>query len=209
MVNGTLQDERLRLIRLTIDLTKQNGRTITLADLAAETRITRSRLQEIFEDDDALFDGVVEEWFAPKLVIMDEVMASDLPPRRKLYEFVARRYLQQRDLYRADPIGYRVFLELGEQHLERARSYIDLADHYMCELIAEAQADEHFPGLEINEVLSLMNQMLNCYIQPVNLTYMDARLSEEKLGRIVDAMFDGLSGEDRGAKSVSSLRAAN
>lgn len=208
-MNGTVEEERQRLVRLTIDLTKQHGRTILLADLAAETRITRSRLLEIFEDDDALFEGVVEEWFAPKLAIMDQVMASDLPPRRKLYEFVARRYLQQREQFRADPVGYRVFLELGEQHFERARSYIDLADHYMCELIAEAQADGHFPGLEINEALSLMNQMLNCYIQPANLIYMDARLSEEKLGRIVDAMFDGLSGEDRGAKSVSTLRAAN
>ncbi len=207
-MNGTVEEERQRLVRLAIELTKQHGRGITLADLAAEARMARSRLQEIFPDNGALFDGVVEEWFAPKLALMDEVMESDLPPRRKLYEFVARRYLQQRDHYRSDPVGFKTILELGEQHFERTRSYIDLADHYMCELIAQAQADGYFPGLEINEVLSLMNQMLNCYIQPVNLTYMDARLNEEKLGRIVDAMFDGLSGEDRGAKSVSGLRAA-
>ena len=208
-MNATNEEERQRLVRLTIELAKRHGRGITLADLASETRMTRSRLQEIFEDDDALFDGIVEDWFAPKLAIMDEVMASDLPPRRKLYEFVARRYLQQRDHYRSDPSGFGTILELGDQHFERTRSFVDLADHYMCELIAEAQADGYFPGLEISEALSLMNQMLNCYIQPLNLTYMDARLNEEKLGRIVDAMFDGLSGEDRGAKSVSTLRAAN
>jgi len=207
-VNGTVEDERQRLVKLTFELTKRYGRSISVSDLAAETRIARTRLLEIFEDDNALFDGIVEEWFAPKLAIMDEVMASDLPSRRKLYEFVARRYVQQRDQFRADPTGFRVFLELGEQHFERARSYIDLADHYMCELIAQAQADGYFEGLELNDALSLINQMLNCYIQPINLTYMDARLNEEKLGRIVDAMFDGLSGEDRGAKSVSGLRAA-
>lgn len=207
-MNGTVEDERQRLVKLTFELTKRYGRSISVSDLAAETRIARTRLLEIFEDDNALFDGIVEEWFAPKLAIMDEVMASDLPSRRKLYEFVARRYVQQRDQFRADPTGFRVFLELGEQHFERARSYIDLADHYMCELIAQAQADGYFEGLELNDALSLINQMLNCYIQPINLTYMDARLNEEKLGRIVDAMFDGLSGEDRGAKSVSGLRAA-
>ncbi len=208
-MNATNEEERQRLIRLTVELAKQLGRGITLADLASEARMTRSRLQAIFENDDALFDGIVEDWFAPKLAIMDDVMASELPPRRKLYEFVARRYVQQRDLYRSDPTGFGTILELGEQNFERTRSYVDLADHYMCELIAEAQADGYFPGLEINEVLSLMNQMLNCYIQPANLTYMEARLNEEKLARIVDAMFDGLSGEDRGAKSLSNLRAAN
>jgi hypothetical protein len=34
------------------------------------------------------------------------------------------------------------------------------------------------------------------------------RLSEAKLARIVDAIFDGLSAEDRGALGVKDLRAA-
>ena len=34
------------------------------------------------------------------------------------------------------------------------------------------------------------------------------RLSEEKLACIIDAMFDGLSAQDRGAKGVTGLRAA-
>ena len=34
------------------------------------------------------------------------------------------------------------------------------------------------------------------------------KLSEQKLARVVDAIFDGLSAQDRGAKGVTGLRAA-
>jgi hypothetical protein len=34
------------------------------------------------------------------------------------------------------------------------------------------------------------------------------RLSEDKLARIIDAVFDGLSAQDRGAKGLAGLRAA-
>ena len=40
------------------------------------------------------------------------------------------------------------------------------------------------------------------------LTFMDERLSEEKLGQIVDTLFAGLSAADGGARGVSELRSA-
>ena len=51
--------------------------------------------------------------------------------------------------------------------------------------------------------------MVNCYLQPYMIAMLDERLSEEKLAKIVDTIFDGMSGEDRGAKGVAGLRAAN
>jgi hypothetical protein len=40
------------------------------------------------------------------------------------------------------------------------------------------------------------------------LTYMDERLSEQKLGRIVDTLFAGLSAQEGGARGLKGLRAA-
>ncbi|MEC8759067.1 MAG: sugar phosphate nucleotidyltransferase [Bacteroidota bacterium] len=50
-----------------------------------------------------LLEAVTAEWFAPKLAVMDEVMASDLPPPRKMYEFFARRFILLRQNFRDDP----------------------------------------------------------------------------------------------------------
>lgn len=88
------------------------------------------------------------------------------------------------------------------------RSYVDLADHYLCELIAQAQVEGAFEGLAIDDALSLINQMVVPYTMAEILTYMDHRLSEEKLGRIVDTLFAGLSSAEGGARGVTGLRAA-
>ena len=139
---------------------------------------------------------------------MEEVLASDLPPNRKLYEFFARRFVLNRERYRSDPAAFKVYCELGTLHFERVRSYVDLADHYLCELIAQAQAEGAFAGLAIDHALSLINQMVVPYTMADILTYMDHRLSEEKLGKIVDTLFVGLSAADGGARGVKGLRAA-
>lgn len=207
-MNGTYQDERRKYVRLAMRMAEQSGRNTTLADLAGEARVARSVIQQYITDDNDLFDGIVEEWFAPKLAIMDEVMASDLPVRRKMYEFFARRFILLRDQLQADPVAFKMYVEFGDQHIERARSFVDLADHYLCEIIAEAQAEGHFPGLSINETLSMINQMAACYILPVLIVQVGDRLSEAKLARIIDTMFDGLSAESRGASPVQGLTAA-
>lgn len=209
MSEDELQAERQRLSRLAMELMERRGEEMTRAKLASELGLARTRIDTIFPEETDLIDGIVAEWFAPKLAVMDEVMASDLPPRRKMYEFFARRFLLLRENFRTDPAAFRLYIELGEHLFDHARSYIDLADHYLCELIAEAQAEGAMPGLAINEALSLINQMVHCYIQPVMIAMLDERLSEAKLARIIDALFDGLSGEDRGAAPVRTLRAAS
>jgi AcrR family transcriptional regulator len=200
--------ERARLVRLAMDLIEQRGENVTRAELAAAASIPRARVELLFPEDIELFDAVVEQWFEKHIEIMEEVVASDLPPNRKIYEFFARRFRLQRARYRADPAAFKVYCELGAAHFERVEGYVDLADHYLCELIAQAQAEGAFEGLAIDAALSLINQMVLPYTMADMLTFLDERLSEEKLGRIVDTIFTGLSGADRGARGVSGLRAA-
>lgn len=202
------EDERSRLVKLAMRLIEQRGGEVTRAAIAAAAGISRARVDVVFSEESDVFDGVVEMWFAEPTAIMEEVLASDLPPNRKMYEFFARRFRLQRARYRADPAAFKVYCELGSTQFERVRSYIDLADHYLCELIAQAQAESAFEGLAIDEALSLINQMTHTYTMAEILTYLDERLSEEKLGRIIDTLFAGLSAADGGARGVKGLRAA-
>ena len=142
--------------------------------------------------------------------VMEEVLASDLPPPRKMYEFYRRRFVINRDRFRADPQNFTLISEMGAANFEKVRSYGDLADHYLAELIVQAQADCYFPGLGIDETLSLINQMIATYAIPDNIIYLGDKLTEEKLARIIDTMFVGLSGETGAqAQGVNTLRVLN
>lgn len=201
-------DEKARLLRFAEKMLAERGDAVSLSALAAYAGMPRARIETVFPDDDALFDAVVEGWFAEHVTIMEEVLATDLPPNRKMYEFFVRRFRMQRERFRANPASFKSYCELGAAHFKRVRSYVDLADHYLCELIAQAQAEGAFDGLAIDRALSLINQMVLPYTMADVLTYMDERLSEEKLGQIVDTLFAGLSAADGGARGVTGLRAA-
>lgn len=200
--------EKGRLVRTAMRLIEERGEDVSRLALANGAGIPRARVEALFPEESDLFDAIVENWFADYVAIMEEVVAADLPPNRKMYEFFARRFLLQRERFRADPAAFKVYCELGAVNFERVRSYVDLADHYLCELIAQAQAEGAFEGLAINDALSLINQMVLPYTMADVLTYMDERLSEQKLGRIVDTLFAGLSAADGGARGVKGLRAA-
>jgi AcrR family transcriptional regulator len=205
--NGT-DGERARLVRAAMRMIEERGHDVTRSALANGANVPRARVEALFPEETDLFDAIVENWFADHVTIMEDVVASDLPPNRKMFEFFARRFALQRKRFRADPAAFKVYCELGAINFERVRSYVDLADHYLCELIAQAQADGSFEGLAIDEALSLINQMTHPYTSAEVLTYLDHRLSEEKLGRIVDTLFAGLSAADGGARGVKGLRAA-
>jgi AcrR family transcriptional regulator len=176
----------------------------------AESGLTRARFEHLFADYDDLFDAVAQTWFAPQLVVMEEVLATTLPPPRKMYEFFRRRFIISQGRFREDPEHFTILCEMGAANFERVRSYVDLADHYLCELIAEAQAEGYFAGLEIDEALSLINQMISNYTLPDALIYLGDKLSEQKLARIVDTMFIGLSGEaGADASGVNTLKVAS
>lgn len=198
-----------RLVEVTCALIEERGgQALTMQEVAVRAGMSPAQVLRYFESREALLEAVAEYWFRPKVAIMEAVIASDLPPRRKMYEFFAQRFVMMRDAYLADPAAHEMYVELGNEYFEQVRSYVDLADHYLSMIIAEAMGEGFFAGLDIDMALSLINQMVQpyCNIGLMN-TRMD-RLSEEKLARIVDAMFDGLSAQDRGAKGVTGLRAA-
>jgi len=202
-------EERRRLATLALELTKKRGKEITLSILATESETPRIRLEQFFEDDSDLFESVAELWMEKHISIMEEVVASDLPPNRKMYEFFVRRFRVSRERFRRNPASFALICELGAARMERVRSFVDLADHYLCEVIAQAQADGYFVGLGIDEALSLINQMVANYTLPDALMYIDERLSEEKLARIIDTIFIGLSGEDGGSRGVNTMLLAS
>ena len=207
---GTDQDAtRNRLVELAQAMIEERGAVgLNLSELAARAGISQASLSRYFETREDLMEAIADHWFKPMADIMEEVLASDLPPRRKMYEFFARRFLVMKKKWEADPAKLQTYIEVGSDYFEQVRSYIDLADHYLGEIIGEGMSDGHFAGLEVDETISLVNQMCAPYCALQTMTMFMERLNEDKLARIVDAVFDGLSAQDRGAKALTGLRAA-
>ncbi|KUR72540.1 hypothetical protein AQZ52_04665 [Novosphingobium fuchskuhlense] len=204
-----IEAARARLVEMTCALIEERGgQALTMQEVALRAGMSPAQVQRYFESREALLEAVAEYWFRPKVAIMEDVVACDLPPRRKMYEFFARRFVMMRDAYRADPVAHGMYVELGNEYFEQVRSYVDLADHYLSMIIAEAMGEGFFAGLEIDMALSLINQMVAPYCNIGVMGILMDRLTEEKLARIIDAAFDGLSAQDRGAMGVSGLRAA-
>jgi len=198
---------RASMVEAANSLIAETGQVVSREGLAAHLGIARARVDATFPEEAALFDAVVEEWYAPYLAIMDEVLASDLPPARKLYEFIARRFELERERYHEDPATFRLLVQIGTDRFEQVRGYIELADHYMAQIIAEAQAEGFFPGLSIDRALTLINQMVAPYVSPVVLMMLEERLASDKLAAIIDTIFAGLASGERGAAPVRELSA--
>ncbi len=205
MSQDEIDELRSRFARDAMAIMERRGEEITRSRLASELNVTRSRVEAVFPEEADFYDAIVAEWFKPKLAVMDEVMATELPVRRKMYEFFARRFQLLREDFQRDPATFRLYVEMGERYFEYAQSYIDLADHYLCELIAQAQADGYFEGLEINRAMSLINQAVLCYIQPYLIAMIDERLSEGKLAELIDALFEGLRQREVDARGMHSI----
>ncbi len=204
-----IQAGREQLLDIATALIEERGNTaLTMTELAALAGMSPANLYRYFENKDAVIEAIAGRWFAPKVAVMEEVVASDLPPRRKLFEFYARRFALIREMWERDQVLFQTYCDVGEEHFEVVRSYVDLGDHYLGQIVAEAMAEGFFAGLEIDETISLINQMVAAYVNISLMALVMPRLSEDKLARIIDAIFDGLSATDRGARAVTGLRAA-
>ncbi|MCK0129526.1 hypothetical protein [Erythrobacter sp. F6033] len=202
-------NERDRIAQMVLDLVKERGAEIPYQLAITESGLSRARFDQLFDDYDDMFDAIAQLWLKPHMVAMEEALAADLPPQRKMYEFFRRRFVISRERFREDPEYFTILCEMGAANFERVRSYVDLADHYQCEVIVQAQAEGYLAGLEIDEALSLINQMVSNYTLPDALIYLGDKLTEQKLARIVDTIFIGLSGEaGNEAAGVNSLRIA-
>lgn len=205
----TRQKERNRIATLVLDLIRERGSEIGYNTAHTESGLARSRFEWVFPDYDDLIDAIASIWLADHLIVMEEVVGGDLPSNRKLFEFVRRRFVISRARFHEDPEFFTMLCEMGAANFEKVRSYVDLADHYLCEIIVQAQADGYLAGLEIDEALSLLNQMLSNYMIPDALVHLGDKLTEDKLARIVDTIFIGLSAEvGEQSKGVNTIRIA-
>ncbi len=203
-------NERERIAQMVLDLVKDRGAEIPYQLAFTESGLSRARFDQLFEDYDDLFDAVAQLWLRPNMDAMEQVLAADLPPQRKMYEFFRTRFVISRDRFQDDPEYFTILCEMGAANFERVRSYVDLADHYQCELIVQAQAEGYLGGLEIDEALSLINQMVSNYTLPDALIHLGDKLTEQKLARIVDTIFIGLSAEAGSeASGINTLRVAD
>ena len=185
---------RIALLEVVDDLVRRRGSVdISMTDLAAAAGMSPSNLYRFFDNKEALLEAVAERFFAEKIQIMVEVTESDLPVQDKMYQYFARRYLAMVAQYEAEPDLLKSYLEIGQQYFEVVRGYVDLGDHYLSLIVAEAMEQGYFEGLSIDETVSLINQMVQCYTNPDALFYVGtAKLRVEKLATIVDTIFRGL-----------------
>lgn len=195
---------RNALLEVVDDLVRKRGSVdISMTDLAAAAGMSPSNLYRFFDNKEALLEAVAERFFAEKVQIMVEVAESDLPVCDKMYQYFARRYLAIVEQYEAEPDLLESYLEIGRQYFEVVRGYVDLGDHYLSIIVAEAMEQGYFEGLSIDEAVSLINQMVQCYTSPDILFRVGTtKLSVTKLAMIVDAVFLGL-GKKMAAHSVA------
>jgi AcrR family transcriptional regulator len=184
---------RLELLEAVEDIVRQRGAVdISLVELASSVGMSASNIYRFFDSKEALLEAVAEKWFADKVAIMDDVVASHLPIREKIYAYFARRFTLNRERFESEPELFKSYCELGTQYFEVVRGYVDLGDHYLATLVAEAQDQGYFEGLTIDQAVSLINQMVHVYVNPDMLLYLAPKLSEQKLAVIVDTLFTGL-----------------
>lgn len=181
---------------------KRGGVDLSMTELAAAAGMSPANLYRFFENKEALLEAAAGRWFAPKIAIMEEVVAADLPSREKMFHFFARRFVLMRDQFHEDPDMFKSYLELGDQHFEVVKGYVDLGDHYLSEIVVQAMDEGYLTDLSVDDAVSLINQMVQCYCNPEALLYLDHKLSEEKLACIIDTIFIGL-GRTFEARSVS------
>jgi AcrR family transcriptional regulator len=184
---------RTLLLQTVERLVKARGAAdISMTELAAEAGMSPSNIYRFFENKEALLEAVAEDWFADKVAVMEEVTASDMQVRDKMQAFFGRRFVLMQMRFEDDPELFKSYAELGSLYIEVTRGYVDLGDHYLANIVAEALEQGYFGSLTIDEAVSLINQMLQPYCNPTMITMLYPKLSLEKLAMILDTIFAGL-----------------
>lgn len=192
---------RQMLIDKVEEIIRERGAVdISMSELAHAAGMSPSNIYRFFENKEAMLEAIAENWFAEKTRIMEEVIASDLPPRDKMYAFFQRRYSIMIARFEAEPDLFRSYCELGGQYFEVVRGYVDLGDHFLAIIVAEAMEEGHFQGLTIDRTVSLINLMVQPFCNPDLIHQLATTPTEEKLGQIIDTIFVGLG---RSAESIS------
>jgi len=201
---------RTQLMDAAEDMVRTRGAiNLSLTEVAAACGMSQSSFYRYFASKEAFFEAIAGRWFEELNQIMEDVVASDLPPREKLFEFFARRVAVKRARFEADPNLFRANMDLGEEHWEVIRGYVDLADHYMAVILGEAMAEGYFPGYDLDHVVSLTNLVMQPFCNPFVMMDMIRTATPENLRIVVNTLFDGLSAAQaiQDAENVTPLRA--
>ena len=177
---------------------KRGATDISMTELAAEAGMSASNIYRFFDSKEALLEAVAENWFADKIAVMERVSSADMAAREKMLAFFGDRFALLKTRFDDDPELFTSYCQLGSQYFEVVRGYVDLGDHYLAIIVAEAMDEGYFKGLSIDQAVSIINQMVQPYCNPDLLTSIGHMLSLEKLAMIIDTIFTGL-GESKGA----------
>ena len=183
--------------------------SFTMTDLATAVGMSPSNLYRFFENKDALAEAMAGEWFAELLVIMEELVSADMPVEEKLYQFFARRVVIKRARYEDDPELFEAYMELGDEHFEVIKGYVDLADHYMASILAEAMEEGYFKGMELDTVVSLVNTMVQPFCNPRLMMQMMHLATEERLRIVIDTILNGMRVGEANVRSKPGLHIAS
>ncbi|NRD89240.1 hypothetical protein C8024_06990 [Sphingopyxis sp. BSNA05] len=92
-------------------------------------------------------------------------------------------------------------MELGNEHFEVIKGYVDLADHYMASILAEAMDKGYFKGLDLDTVVSLVNTMMQPFCNPQLMMQMMHLATEDRLRIVINTILSGLqANRDSAAK---------
>ena len=169
--------------------------SFTMTDLATAVGMSPSNLYRFFESKDALAEAMAGEWFAELEIIMEELVSAEMPVEEKLYQFFASRLVVKRARFEDDPGLFESYMELGDEHFDVIKGYVDLADHYMASILAEAMDKGYFKGLELDAVVSLVNTMMQPFCNPKLMMQMMHLATEERLRIVTNTILNGLRAE--------------
>ncbi len=191
---------RSRIIAAADQMIQERGAiSFTMTDLATAVGMSPSNLYRFFESKDALAEAMAGEWFAELLIIMEDLVSADMPVEEKLYQFFAKRVVIKRSRYEDDPELFESYMELGDEHFEVIKGYVDLADHYMASILAEAMEKGYFKGLELDSVVSLVNTMMQPFCNPQLMMQMMHLATEERLRIVINTILSGLKADEEQA----------
>jgi len=200
---------RSRIIAAADQMIQEKGAiSFTMSDLATAAGMSPSNLYRFFDSKDALAEAMAGEWFAELQVIMEALVSADMPVEEKLYQFFAQRLVVKRARYADDPGLFESYMELGDEHFEVIKGYVDLADHYMASILAEAMDEGYFKGLELDAVVSLVNTMMQPFCNPKLMMQMMHLATEERLRIVINTILSGLRADDQRAAAQPGLHIA-
>jgi AcrR family transcriptional regulator len=166
---------------------------VTMTDVAKACGMSQSNIYRYFPSKEAMWEAFIERWFFEINEAMEEVVASELPPRDKLLVFFSRRLMIKRNRYLADPDLFRAQMVMGHEHKDVIQSYIDLGDHFLATIVGEAIAEGEFSGRKIDEVLPLINMMTAVFADPDRIVEHLEHTTVENLAEVITTIFEGLA----------------